>query len=197
MSKDRERLRLLHERLIGSDPSAPSELFVDLQKPLARVMYGRFRDAGLSWSDAADIATDAIVAHLSAPHRFQPERASLFTYLVVIANGDALNLIRDRGKERKNYARLVELSAADGNITDDGGCRRLDAEKLLRTHIDEIAETDMDRRVLDLMLQGEQETAAYAVVLEIEDLPAPEQRSLVKQHRDKIEKRLKRLGERL
>ena len=197
MSKDREQLRLLHERLVRGDPAAPSEMFVVLQKPIARVVCGRYRDAGLSWIDTADIATDAIVAYLSAPHRFKPERASLFTYLVVIANGDALNLIRDRGKGRKNYAHFVELSAADGNITDDEEHRRLDAEKLLRAHIDEITETDMDRRVLNLMLQGEQETAAYAVVLGIEGLPASEQRSLVKQHRDKIEKRLKRLGERL
>lgn len=197
MSKDRERFRLLHERLVGGDPAAPSELFVVLQKPVARVVYGRYRDAGLSWIDAADVATDAIVAHLSAPHQFKPERASLFTYLVVVANGDALNLIRNRGKERKNHAHLVELSAADGNVTDDEKHCRLDAEKLLRAHIDEITETDMDRRILDLMLQGEQKTAAYAVALGVEGLPASEQRTLVKQHRDKIEKRLKRLGERL
>jgi RNA polymerase sigma factor (sigma-70 family) len=200
VSKLREQLRAIHERVVAGDPAAPSDLFITVQGPIVRVLYGRFRSAGLSWEAAGDLATDALLSYLSAPERFDQERASLFTYLVIIANGDALNRCRDRRKEQKKYAQLVELSAVEGNVEEDAQTQiesRIDAERLIRSRIDDIAETDMDRRVLELMLQGERETAAYAVVLGIDELPASAQRSAVKQYRDKIDKRLKRLGETL
>jgi RNA polymerase sigma factor (sigma-70 family) len=197
VSQNRETLRVIHDRVIAGDPTGPSELFVVTHRPIARVIHGRFQSAGLSWDDAADLATDAIVSYLSAPDRFDPQRTSLLTYLVMIARGDAMNLIRDRGAQRKNYIRLVELNAPDGNIADASADRRLDAESLLRAHIDEIAETDMDRRVLELMLRDERETAVYAAALGIEHLSLPQQRRTVKRAKDKIEKGLRRLGKRL
>jgi DNA-directed RNA polymerase specialized sigma24 family protein len=169
-------------------------LFIATQKPIAAVLLRRFCNAGLTWEEAGDLATDAIVSYLSEPQRFDPNRASLFTYLVTIANGDALNLCRDRRREQKNHTRLVELSAAEGNVLDGGADDRLDAERLIRAHIDKVAETDVDRQVLELMLQGERDTTTYAAVLGVAHLPIAEQRGAIKKCRDKIEKRLKRLG---
>jgi DNA-directed RNA polymerase specialized sigma24 family protein len=197
MMDGRARLQAIHERVLSGDPSASSDLFLALQRSLARVVYGRHRTGRLSWEDAGDLATDAIVAYLGAPGRFDFARASLFSYLVLIADRDALNLIRDRATKKKNLARFVELAATDGNVTDDPGDRRLDAERLLRNHWDKIVEDETDRRVLELMLNGEQETAAYAAALGVSHLAPADQRNLVKQRRDRIEKRLKRLGESL
>lgn len=197
MSQSRALLAVLHDRVLSGDRSVSAELFVRLHAPISRTIFGRFRGSGLIWEDAADLATDAMVSYLDRPQLFDPARASLFTYLVLIANGDALNLLRNRVAEQRNFARLVELSGLDGNIVHDDESRRLEAAKLLREHLDEIAETAMDRSVLRLMLEGEQDTPAYAAAMQIGHLSEAEQRRMVKQARDKIEKRLRRLGERL
>ena len=195
MTKTRQKLEEFHRRVIAGDPVVSSELFIATHKALARVFYQRFRAPGLSWEDAADLATDAIVAYLGSPHRFDPGRASLFTYLVLVGNADALNFLRGRHREQKNLARLVELSGVEGNVTDERIYERIDAQRFFECHIDKIAVTDMDRSVLYLMLQGEKETAKYAEALEITHLSPPEQRNKVKQYRDKISKRLERVGE--
>jgi RNA polymerase sigma-70 factor (ECF subfamily) len=197
VNSPRERLLTLHKRVVAGDRVAPSELFATLQKPIARVLYGRFRERGITWEDAGDLATDAIVEYLGAAARFQPEKASLFTYLVMAANGDTLNLIRDRRREKENLDHVVELLAAGGNITDESDLRRLDAEKLLSGHIDDIVETEMERKVLKLMLQCERSTSAYAAVLGIQGLTELQQRREVKKIQDRIKVRLKRLGGRL
>jgi RNA polymerase sigma-70 factor (ECF subfamily) len=71
---------------------------------------------------------------------------------------------------------------------------RVDAAALMERVMEEITDP-MDRRILALMLQGERATAAYATVLGIQAAPEQEQKSIVKRHKDRISKRLERLGE--
>jgi DNA-directed RNA polymerase specialized sigma24 family protein len=197
LSDTRSRLLPLHQRILADDPAASAELFRLAQKPVARVLYGRYRGPHFSWEDAGDLATDAIVAYLGSAVKFDPTQASLFTFLVLIADRDARNLLRDRGTEQKNYLRLVELSTSDGNTEETGSDHELDAERLRKEHMHKIAKNGKERRFLELMLSGERETAAFAVAIEATNLTPDEQRAAVKKYHDRLDQRLRRLGRKL
>lgn len=86
--------------MVAGDVTATSDLFKTVHGALAASLRKRLR-AAISWEDAGDRATDAIVEYAKAPWKFDPARAGLFGYLLMLARGDALNLLRDRGAERK------------------------------------------------------------------------------------------------
>ena len=58
------------------------------------------------------------------------------------------------------------------------------------------AENDLDRRLIQLMLDGERSTGAFARVLGIENQSTEDQRRIVKQHKDRLKASLQRRQER-
>lgn len=152
---------------------------------------------GLDREAAGDLATDAIVEYLKAPDRFNPLRSSLFTYLALIAHRDGLNLLRGRAAAEKNFNKLVELAAAQGKNTDEQNHAPMDATRIMQRHGHQLATSREEQEVLDLYLAGEKDTHAYAAVLGATHLSFPEQKAVVKQYKDRIEKRLARLGREL
>lgn len=191
---DRDELHALHERMLVGDVTASSDLFKAVHGALTATLRKRGTPQ-LSWQAAGDRATDAIVEYTKSPEKFDSSRSGLFGYLLLIARRDALNLFRDEGNERKNVARVVELSAADGNTVEEAPDVRLDAARILRDHHAEVVRDDGDEAVLRLYLQGEKDTAAYARELGLSALPAAEQRKIVKVRKDRVEQRLRRLRE--
>jgi hypothetical protein len=191
---NRDTLNRLHARIMQGDVTATSDLFKTAHGALAATLRKRLGSVA-SWEDAGDRATDAIVEYSKSPQKFNRSKGGLFGYLLLIARGDALNLARDKGNERKNRARLVELSAADGNTLEEAPDVRLDADRILRDHHAEVIRDDGDDKVLRLFLEGEKKTVAYAEALGIAALPRAEQKRIVKVRKDRIEQRLKRLRE--
>lgn len=55
----------------------------------------------------------------------------------------------------------------------------------------------VDRQVISLMLAGERRTVAFSNVLGLQALSQREQQRAVKRHKDRITKRLQRLGGKL
>lgn len=194
MKTSRDALQQLHNRLRGGEPTAPAELFELIHRPLRVWLFRRFRAFGIDFDAAGDLATDAIVEYVAAPERFNPLRSSLFTYLAMVARGDALNLIRGRAAAAKNFNKLVELAIAEGNNTDEQDHTAMEAARIMQRYEHELATSPEERRVLTLYLDGEKDTGAYASALGATSLSEPEQRALVKQCKDRIEKRLSRLG---
>ncbi|HVV51098.1 MAG TPA: hypothetical protein VHO06_15625 [Polyangia bacterium] len=191
---DPQRLQHLHEQILAGDVIASSELFGLVHRPLAATVKKRM-GGQVGWDEAGDLATDAIVEYLKSPGRFDPGRAGLFGYLVLVAHRDALNLVRDRLTERKNLDRFVELRPSDGNDPSGRTRDKIDADRILRDHRADIVKDEGDEEVLKLFLSGESETVVYADCLGIAHLPESEQTDIVKQRRDRIEKRLRRLRE--
>jgi hypothetical protein len=190
----REALDQIHARIMAGDVTASSDLFRVVHGALAATLRKRLGTL-ISWDDAGDAATDAIVEYTKSPEKFDPSRSGLFGYLLLVARGDALNQARADGTVRRNLARVVELSAADGNVLEEAPDVRIDANLILRDHRTEIIRDDGDEAVLRLYLQGEKDTAAYAEALGLSGVSAPEQQKLVKVRKDRIEQRLKRLRE--
>lgn len=193
----------VHQRLLQGDPTAPSEVILAYLEPLTQRLRQRFPDV----KDEAiiqDAVTDALFQYVKSPGQFDPGKSSLSSYLTMAARGDLLNAL---ARERRRAGRQVPLEAvAEGALP--GNTLREDeqpeastdeqmaASKLMHCVLQQVPDL-RDREILELMLAGERKTTRYAGVLQIEDRSEPEQRTIVKRHKDRLKKRLHRLGVRL
>jgi RNA polymerase sigma-70 factor (ECF subfamily) len=190
------RLNEIHDRLIGGSRTASRDLFLSALGPIKGYLLKTH--SGLGEDDAHDLATDAILAYLQAPERFDPTRASLWTYLCMTAGTDAVDLIRKRVRQRsglESAKRDVELGVADANDGVDME-HSIDAERIMRAHGDRLATNEPERRILTLLLKGEKSTEAYADALGLD----PRQSATVtqvKQAKDRLLLRLRRLRDEL
>lgn len=199
----------IHQRLLANDPSAPSNLVSVYLIPIMRWLQGRFPKV----QDEAMIreaVLKAMLNYIENPSLFNPKRASLFSYLKMSAKGDLLNeLERERvriGREQEIKRKLRD-EAVEQN-TDTWDELQEDSEILIpeeygtkqnviRQVLEEFPDP-LDRQLLQLMFTGKaKKTSACAAVLGIQDRNEVEQRRLVKQHKDRIKKRLERLGVKL
>lgn len=187
----------LHLRLIAGDKAALDECVVRwLPELVQRLTYRNPSVAARDDQLLASAALDALFDYTLEPHKYDPERSSLGYYLFNAAQKDLINaLAREKTQSRQaSSINLVEFSLPDRNNLENDTVERVDAAALMEHVMEEITDP-LDRRMLALMLQGERTTAAYATVLGIEDLPDHEQKVIVKRHKDRISKRLERLGE--
>ena len=69
--------------------------------------------------------------------------------------------------------------------------------KKVQDEIDELFDDPKDRRMVELILDGERSTEAFAAVLGLESLPIEQQRSEVKRNKDRLKKRLRDYGKRI
>jgi hypothetical protein len=193
MRADDERLAEIHERLIAGRPTAAAELFDEAIEPLTRFVISRYRSDRFGWDD---VAMDVLFELIDRPEAFDPSKRRLFGYLCMKASGDALNAKQKAIRREKTVCPAVEFDASDG----ESGASRLQinaaAHRLIMEHWSEIVQDPADAIVLKLWLEEESDTAVYAIALGLDELPVSAQRAEVKKYRDRIEKRLRRLGSR-
>lgn len=194
----------LHRRLLERDPTATAELAQAVYPGLVRRLSREF-EAQKDWMLPHDAATEAFMAYVKKPDRFDPTKRSLPGYLLMAARRDLLNMI---ASERRRGSKViavgdVELGARAGNeimkpmkpAADDPVDRAISEEA--RRAIEELFDDPKDRDLMQLVVDGERSTRRFAEVLGVGDRPAAEQRRLVKRHKDRIKKRLQRFGEAL
>ena len=198
-----EYTRQLHSRLLQQDPVAPSEFAETFLDELVRRLRGK---AGPGYEETLlkDAAIDALLDYVQHPSKFDPNKSAILTYLTMAAYGDLLNMIakEQRRKRREVPLQVVEETLSAGNNTIERenqvltGITGTKRDELLRR----VAETfpdKRDRKLLNLMMDGERKTAAYTNILGIQGLTLDEQRKIVKRHKDRITKRLQRLGSKI
>lgn len=202
----------LHHRLVEGDPLAPSELVGAFSEELVRRVRAR---AQITNDDfiVYDAVTDALLAYAQQPTKYNPTKSGLLTYLTMSAYGDYLNML---ARERRREKREIPLEYVEHRL--DAG-NNLIEDLLIEDVLDTVMEREgiltpeerirllqqvserfpdpQDRQILNLMLLGERKTAAYSAELGILDSDKNEQRRIVKRHKDRLSKRLKRLGEKL
>lgn len=198
----------LHQRLLsGDDPVASAELAQAFLDPLVthlRQRYPRMTDEGMLY----DAVADAVLNYASNPRSYVPEHLTLFGYLKMSAQGDLKNILdkerRRREAERKASIKAVELEAGSRNtlqedneledVTNGFGDEDESAkEDILRKVREELPDT-RDQRMLELMMDNVRKTEEFAKVLGIQDTEKSKQRKIVKQNKDRIKKRIQRLG---
>ncbi|HZT07115.1 MAG TPA: hypothetical protein VFC51_08805 [Chloroflexota bacterium] len=191
--------RVLHRRLVERDPTAPSDLVCRFLEPLTQWLNRRF--AGMDPRDLEEIAFDTLARLAQEPQRYDPDRASLDTYLHMDAAGDARNLFQRfrRSRSREISLEAVEHSAPARNVI---ASDELDsAEQLARQEDADMASAwvdsrfvGSDREVVWLMFAGERRTEVYAHVLGLDAEPREQQRRAVKRAKDRVKAKLARMG---
>ncbi len=187
-----DQLDDLHQRIIAGSRSASRDLFIAALGPLTAFLAKSH--PALRNDEAHDLATDAVVLYLKNPNRCDLGRASLWTYLCMVAGADAVDQFRTEARRRQ----LLEKAADDvadwarrANDVLDVNIS-IDARRIMELHGHKLASSDSERRLLALILDGEKSTKLFAEALGLEP-GAAETDDLVKQAKDRIKLRLKRL----
>ena len=190
----------LYQRLVDRDPIAPSDFAETFLSPL--IDWITEHNRAIYPDVINEAAEEAILAVIRNPASYHSSESSLETYLRMSAQGDLRNLLHREATHRSKNERLevVELSAESGKYLgreNDPALGLMIVEERARLSAavpDAVRQglTDIEARVLQLMQAGERRTAAYANVCGIADRPAAEQRRLVKQIKDRLQKRIER-----
>jgi hypothetical protein len=190
----------LYKRLVDYDPIAPDDIATTFLEPLINWL------SSLNQSIHPDLvneaAEDALLALIHNPSSYDPSKSTLETYLRMSAQGDLRNILSRESAHRSRHKPLkaVELSDKDGKYMgreEDPSLSLLIHEKLASLAEDVPATireslTEVEARVLELMLRRERRTVVYAEACGIADRPIHEQRRLVKRIKDRLLKRIER-----
>lgn len=194
----RARDTALHRLLIAGDETATSRI-AELFLPL--LIAGLKREfATLSDRHLLETAVhDALLSYFAQPRQFDPDRLSLAAYLRMSARGDLINALKQYSIDAGRTAEIDvenQLRAPEQGI---GGGMEPTLWAELPSSRSEIAELvvhlirdETDRKVVDLMMEGVRDTAAFAKVLGIDSASQQQQRKIVKQHKDRIKKTIQR-----
>lgn len=190
------RLNEIHDRMLAGSRTAARDLFVEALDPIRAFLARRFR--GLSDDERHDLATDAILAYATDPGRCDTSRSSLWSYLCRIAMRDAIDLIRKSRrqsellKEVENDVEFWTSRAKDLFRGEDA----IDARQIMKLHGGQLVTNEHEAKVLSLILQEEKKTESFAQALGIDPV-APDTEKLVKQAKDRMLLRMKRLRDEL
>lgn len=189
----------LHARLLeGTSLTVTSEVAETFLTPLANSLRKEFYT--LSDHHLIDTAVeDALIAYFGYPLKFDPSRASLFTYLRQLAKSRLLNLLA-REKKLSAPEKVVELEAVE-SVYEMTGCDPDDPEDALAQResddatwrkLREILTDPIDLELVKLMMEGVRETDRYAALLGLSSLPAEDRAGQVKRHKDRLKKTIQR-----
>jgi RNA polymerase sigma-70 factor (ECF subfamily) len=199
---DRAYERELHERLLAGDLVASQEVataFLLAVVERLRQRFPRLDDESLIF----DAAADAILSYADRPSQYDPQGLRLLSYLVMSAHGDLKNALQRHRRQARREVPVgdVELLLDVRNseveeVQPEERPATPGVRKVGHRMREEIPDP-VDQQLVGLMVQGERRTEAFARVLGITDMEVLQQRKLVKQHKDRLKKRLMRLGMRL
>ena len=206
MGVSTEESQDIYRRLLANEPDAPSDLFALFLDPLVGALQSAFPSLPDPYL-VQDVVTDSLFTLAQRPMRYAPEKASLWSYLYTDAKGDLLNAIE---RERKRW-KDATFDIVEHDVHDQG--TNVEAEVLnalvpdglpAGTTLEEVLamvqatmSDPQDRELLELMLDGERKSEAFSEVLGIGHMTPLEQRRIIKQRKDRIDARLRRLGERI
>lgn len=192
----------IHQRLLENDTDAPSQLVHRYLKGLLRYLKSEFKEVK-DQTLIHDAAVDACVNYIKNPLTFDPTKRNLFSYLKMSAKGDLLNALKKeeswknaKQKIVKNMENEVLQSTINNSINLPEEGEYVIKQDVITQVIEEFPDL-RDQQILWLILDRERKTSVYAEILEIQDRDEVEQRRIVKQNKDRIKKRLERLGVKL
>lgn len=197
-SFDASQALSIHERLLRGDPTAAAEIAEFLLPILIYHLKRKF----FSIDDphlVEDAVHQALMEYILNPSRYDPAKSNLLTYVRLAAFRDILNLIKSEKRHRSAFS-IGEHVADDASqseysieIVDEYD---LEADVIARVITDQRlfswTPDETDLRVIYLMMENVRDTETYAALLDITHLPISEQEKIVKQHKDRLKKLLRR-----
>ncbi|MGH3085716.1 MAG: hypothetical protein ACRDSJ_00175 [Rubrobacteraceae bacterium] len=201
-----EEGRSLRARLLAGDTTASNDVVAAYLNDLADWLEARYPQEHPN--DCSTAAADAILTFIRRPEVYDPERLTLRSYLRMSANGDMKNLLRS---ERRHGKRRVNLELAEPAVEKQLRDEEADPARVLERRADEVAAearvrslipdwlaaglTPEEIQVLGLMRMKERRTTVYAAALGISHLSFKEQQKIVKQTKDRLNKRTERMSD--
>jgi RNA polymerase sigma-70 factor (ECF subfamily) len=190
----------LHLRLVDGDKSAPYDCVTRWLPELMRRLSGSFNEVAQRDEQLIEeAALETLFEYTANPHKYDAERSSLATYLTQAAKRDLINALereKTQGRRATSIHPVEHQLTSGNNSFEEQVADNADAQVAWEVVMETITDPQ-DRSLLALLLQGERATTAFAKVLGITHLPEQEQRATVKRHKDRLDKRLQRLGETL
>lgn len=196
-----EEALLLHRRLLERDPVAPADFAAAFLKPLTAWLQKTNSRVDLMACEEA--AGEAIVRFLNNLTKYDPQRLEVQAFLRMAAQRDLQNLLR---KERRHQRNRRDWNVVE-QMPGDGKYLGRDHDPSLRLQIEEARQrqappdavwqhlTDEEQRVWEQMQQGERHHSVYAVIIGVTHLPVAQQRREVKRVKDRLKKRMQRVGD--
>jgi RNA polymerase sigma-70 factor (ECF subfamily) len=194
----------VHQRLLNGDPTAPLDAVELLLDPVVARLRAKW--PGPEFLEAChDVAVEVLVGYLQAPARYEPARSALLTWLTMQAHADLINAYRS---PQQTFERewLVESALAGDDVETEAapalGDRlpysdlvpSLEASAVLATVRDAFPDK-RDRQLIWLIcVENVHTTDEAAAVLGLIDLDPAERAAAVKRHKDRVMRRLRRLG---
>jgi len=187
----RELGSTLHDRLLNRKDDRVTaeiaELFLPLLVSDLKKHYSNLSDLQLIES----VAIDTLMTYFERPWKFDPTKRSLIGYLYMDADGDLRNILRQQQISFALRPQIPEhvMNAIEADA--DPEQTLLEGSSPLVRRVLEYVPDATDRRLLLLMMDGVRETAEYAEVLGIQDLPPEKQARIVKRNKDRLKKSVK------
>lgn len=190
-NKGLEKLGLeLHTQLLEGSRAAAEQIALHFRPLLVsalRKKYTRLTDPHL-----VEIASsDALLAYLSHPEKFNPARSSLIAWLYMDAQTNLLNLLRHEKRAEKHRSKFKDDPGNKASSIDPER-RLMENESALVNLVQQVVVDHQDREVVSLMAQGERETSVYAEALGIEHVLPIKRAAIVKRHKDRLKVALRR-----
>jgi hypothetical protein len=194
--------RDLHCRLMEGDPTASVDLAVAYLNYLIEWLR-RCNSPDIDDHLVSEAAETALVALIKNPATYRTDtHKTLPAYLQMSASCDLKNSLKARKRHTGRTIPLetVALSPDAGKYlgeVDDPLEQLVLSEEASRARQDILPRLCVDLSAeeiecLELLIDSERKTAAYARALKIEHLPDDDQRARVKQVKDKLQQRIKR-----
>lgn len=143
----------------------------------------------------ANAATDALLDYLNNPTRFVVGRGSLPAWLAVCARNLLLDALKQQ-KKRSTREEAVELADLETVYHTEAEAEMAllvsSSDALTWRRLHEVLDDPLDMQLVGLMMEGVRETQPFAALLGVASAPLEQQRAIVKQHKDRLKKKLQR-----
>ncbi len=191
----------IHQRLLDGDLTARALLCETYLETVRRDTAGIARRWQLSTDDHWDVVSMSCFKYCRNPGKYQPEKMALVRYLVMDAYGDIQTMGERLARARQRIVRLDAVAhALDARNSEQDGFDAIEHEDVsaeLRALMEMALPDPVDRKLAELIVDGRTTTAECAILLGIAHLDSREQAKVVNRRKDKVKKRLKRIGEKL
>ena len=194
-----------HQRILRQDVTAFAELCEEALPHLVTFLQAGFPNHDPHLRE--QVAIDCLLDYQARPSQYDPQKLALWPYLRMAVRRDMLNAL-DKQERRGRYLHplddptvltqlpledvIEEHFALDEWLQQHTNRSRKEIVMLLQAELE-----PSDQEMLWLMLEGVRETLPYATLMGINHLDMAQQRRQVKQAKDRILKKVQRLGQKL
>lgn len=191
----------LHRLILSGDALALTKLYDEYGENIINALKIDFPNlARQDESHLLEAVNDALMGYYRNPNTFDPKQKSLKNFLILAAKRDLLNIIERNKKHNKkiNFPTDVEVEENTWNRIKkssqlpDTEIIQSESINLVDEELSKYFSNERDIELAKMVIRGERETDAFAIVLQIETHEKNKKQDEVKRNKDRIKKILER-----